>query len=279
MKTRLSFLVAAIMGFAAVINAGPVWAQAATTMDFGPDIEEADQHRVNLRVAEAEAAYQRAGTKSPDDPTLLVRYSSFKRTLGEYDEAVRLLERAEDSIANGGVLMGGPEYLKLTWGITYYRTGMDYEQAAAIFREFIEEYPDAAPYHSHLAFAEIGLGDEVEALRQLQLAEELFGSRLNSYRAASIALAYAKLGRSDDVTRLFGRLQQMESVSQAAWAAAYIALGDYDQALQHLEMAVAEPESISGATNVLYFLADNPFQDPELESARFQALFDRLRGK
>ena len=279
MKTRRNAWMAAIFGLVVVLNAGPVWAQAATTMDFGPDIEEADQHRMSLRVAEAEAAYQRAGSKSPDDPTLLVRYSSFRRTLGEYDRAIELLQRAEDSIANGGVLMGGPEYLNLTWGITYYRTGIDYERAAAIFRELVEEYPDAAPYRSHLAFAEIGRGDEAEALRQLQLAEELFGSRLNSYRAATIALAYAKLGRHDDVMRLYGRLRQMESVSQAAWSAAYIALGDYDQALQHLDAAIAEPESISGATNVLYFLADNPFKDPELESAGFQAAFNRLRGK
>ena len=279
MKTRLYVWVAAAFGLAVALNPGAVWAQAATTMDFGPDIEEADHHRLNLRVAEAEAAYQRASAKSPNDPTVLVRYSSFKRTLGEYEESVRLLHRAEESIANGGVLIGGPDYLKLTWGITYYRTGFDYDQAAAIFGELIEAYPDAPPYHSHLAFAEIGRGDAAEALRHLQLAEELFGNRLNSYRGATIALAYAKLGRPDDVMRLFGRLQQMESVSQAAWSAAYIALGDYDQAALHLESAIAEPESISGATNVLYFLADNPFQDPELESARFQALFNRLRGK
>ena len=79
--------------------------------------------------------------------------------------------------------------------------------------------------------------------------------------------------------RLFGRLQGMESVSQAAWSAAYIALGDYDQALQHFETAIASPEPISGATNVLYFVADNPFDDPALQDTRFQELFDRLRGK
>jgi tetratricopeptide (TPR) repeat protein len=279
MKSRLNLLMAAVFGFAAALNPAPVLAQAATTMDFGPDIEEADHHRMNLRVAEAEAAYQRAHAKSPDDPTVLVRYSSFKRTLGEYDEAIRLLRRAEESIANGGVLIGGPEYLQLTLGITYYRTGIDYERAAAIFREFIEEYPDAAAYHSHLAFSEIGRGNEAEALRNLQLAEQLFGDRLNSYRGATLALGYAKLGRSDDVRRLFGRLQEMESVSQAAWSAAYIALGDYDQARQHFETAITNPESISGATNVLYFVADNPFRDPALEDARFQELFNRLRGK
>ena len=247
-------------------------------MDFGPDIEEADHHRKNLRLAEAEVAYQRASTHSPDDPTVLVRYASFKRTLGEYDEAIRLLQRAEESIANGGVLIGGPAYLQLTWGITYYRTGIDYERAAAIFRNFIEEYPDAAPYHSHLAFSEIGRGNQAEALRNLQIAEELFGDRLNSYRGATLALGYAKLGRPEDVMRLFGRLQEMESVSQAAWSAAYIALGDHDQALQHFETAITSPESISGATNVLYFLADNPFDDPALQDARFQELFGRLRG-
>ena len=79
--------------------------------------------------------------------------------------------------------------------------------------------------------------------------------------------------------RLFGRLQEMESVSQAAWAAAYIALGNHEQALGPLEDAVTNPETISGAANVLYFLADNPFDDPALDGPRFQALFDQLRGR
>ncbi len=257
----------------------PVLAQAATTIDFGPDIEEADRHRASLRVAEAEAAYQRAYAKSPEDPTVLVRYASFKRTLGAYDETIALLNRAEESMANGAVLMGGPEYLQLTKGITFYRTGVDYEAAAAIFQKFIEDYPDSAAYHLHLAYSEIGRGNQEEALKNLAIAEQLYGDRLISYRAATLALGYAKLDRTHDVMRLFGRLQEMESVSQAAWAAAYIALGNHEQALGPLEDAVTNPETISGAANVLYFLADNPFDDPALDGPRFQALFDQLRGR
>jgi len=257
----------------------PALAQVATTMDFGPMIEEADADRAQLRVADAEAAYQRAFASAPDDPTILVRYSSFKRTLGDYQEAIALLGRAEQSIANGAVLIGGPEYLELTKGITYYRTGIDNAAAVDIFKTFTAEYPDSAAYHLHLAFAQIGLGDNASALASLQTAERLFGTQLISYRAATLALGYAKLGRHDDVTRLFGRMQQMENVSEAGWAAVYIALGDHAAALPHLESAIANPQDISGATNVLYFLADNIFHDPALDSPAFQSLFVRLRGK
>jgi tetratricopeptide (TPR) repeat protein len=254
-------------------------AQTATTIDFGPDIEDADNHRANLRVGQADAAYQRALAKSPNSPTVLVRYASFKRTLGDYDEAIQLLNRAEEAMVNGAVLIGGPEYLQLTKGITFYRTGTDYDAAAAIFQNFLEEYPDAPAYHLHLAFSEIGRGDHAAALANLERAEELFGDRLIGYRAATLALGYAYLDRTHDVMRLFSRLQAMESVSEAAWAAAYVALGDYGQALGRLELAITNPEAIPGATNNLYFLADNPFGDPALEGPRFQELFGQLRSK
>ena len=275
----LALVPAFVVTLAIISISSPVLAQTVTTIDFGPDIEEADRHRANLRVAEAEAAYQRAYAKSPEDPTVLVRYASFKRTLGAYDETIALLNRAEMAMANGAVLIGGPEYLQLTKGITFYRTGVDYEAAAAIFQKFIEDYPDSAAYHLHLAFSEIGRGNQEDALKNLEIAEQLFGDRLISYRAATLALGYAKLGRTHDAMRLFGQLQAMESVSQAAWAAVYIALGNHEQALGPLEDAITNPETISGATNVLYFLADNPFGDPALNGPRFQTLFDQLRGK
>jgi tetratricopeptide (TPR) repeat protein len=281
MSMRRSLLLTGALVLAVALTSDPVLAQPTTASmtDFGPAIEEADNHRINLRVAEAEAAYQTAFASSPDDPTVLVRYAGFKRTLGEYDEAIQLLQRAEESIANGGVLIGGPEYLQLTLGITYYRTGIDFERAAAIFRNFIEEYPGSPAYRIHLAFSEMGLGNQTEALRNLQMAEELFGDHLNSYRGSTLALGFAQLGRRQDVMRIFDRLQTMETVSQAAWSAAYIALGDHEQALERLEMAITSPEPIAGATNILYFLADNLFNDPVLESPRFQELFGRLRSK
>ena len=283
MNTRLILLQtgALLLVLAVALASGPASAQPtrASTTDFGPAIEEADHHRINLRVAEAEAAYQIAFATSPNDPTVLVRYASFKRTLGEYDEAIRLLRRAEESIANGGVLLGGPEYLQITLGITFYRTGTNYEAAAAIFRRLLEEFPGTPAYRMHLAFSEMGLGNQIDALSNLQMAEELFGDHLNSHRGSVLALGYAQLGRRQDVMRIFDRLQAMQTVSQAAWSAAYIALGDHEQALELLETAITSPESIAGATNVLYFLADNLFDDPVLESPRFQELFGRLRGK
>jgi tetratricopeptide (TPR) repeat protein len=267
------------LAFTSTLTSTSVVAQTATTIDFGPDIEEADHHRANLRVGQADAAYQRALAKSPNSPTVLVRYASFKRTLGEYDEAIQLLNRAEEAMVNGAVLIGGPEYLQLTKGITFYRTGTDYDAAAEIFQSFLEEYPDAPAYHLHLAFSEIGRGDHAAALANLERAEELFGERLIGYRAATLALGYGYLDRTHDVMRLFNRLQAMENVSEAAWAAIYVALGDHEQALGRLELAITNPEAIPGATNNLFFLADNPFGDPALNGPGFQALFKQLRGQ
>ena len=56
----LALVTAFAIALSITLISSPVLAQAATTIDFGPDIEEADRHRANLRVAEAEAAYQRA---------------------------------------------------------------------------------------------------------------------------------------------------------------------------------------------------------------------------
>jgi tetratricopeptide (TPR) repeat protein len=253
----------------ALLASGSVYAQRTSSVEAA--LEEAGDHRGQFRVAEAEAAYQRAFDISPDDPSVTAAYGNFKRTLGEHAQAIRLLRRAGEL---------GADNLSLLYqlGITY-RYAKDYDAAARVHQRYIGLNPTAANGRLQLAYTEIVRGNRGEALRLLQVAEQIYGDGVDNWRTAQLAFNYAQLGRRQDVIRLFDRLEEMETVSQAAWAMAYIALGDYEQALQRIESAVSNPETIGGATNILYQLAANPFDDPALGGPPFQEAFNPLWGK
>ncbi len=252
----------------ALLASGPVYAQRASRVEAA--LEEAGDHRAHLRVPAAEAAYQRAFGISPDDPQVLVAYASFNRNLGEYAEAIRLLRRAAE-------LSADDQFMLYQLGIAY-RYAKDYDAAARVHQRYIGLNPTAANGRLQLAYTEIVRGNRGEALRHLQVAEQMYGDDADNWRTAQLAFNYAQLGRRQDVMRLFDRLGEMETVSQAAWAMAYIALGDYEQALQRLETAVSDPEAIGGAANILYQLAANPFGDPALGGPQFQEVFGPIWG-
>lgn len=63
------------------------------------------------------------------------------------------------------------------------------------------------------------------------------------------------------------------SALPALWALIYIALEDYDQALEWLEVAVDDqaPDLVT-----LGEIKGNPYADPVLDEPRFQELRDRI---
>jgi len=266
--TRYLWGAITLLGGIALLSWGPVYAQQAFSVAAA--LEEAGDHRTHLRVAAAEVAYQRALDASPDDPAVIAAYANFKRTLGEYTKAIQLLGRA-------GELGADDQSLLYQLGIAH-RYAKNYDAAATIHQRYIGLNPTTASGRLQLAYTEIVRGNRGEALRHLQVAEQLFGDDADNWRTAQLAFNYAQLGRRQDVMRLFDRLEEMETVSQAAWAMACIALGDYEQALQRLESAIGNPETIGGATSILYQLAANPFGDPALGGPQFQEVFGPLWG-
>ena len=58
------------------------------------------------------------------------------------------------------------------------------------------------------------------------------------------------------------------------WAYAYIAVGDYGQALQRIESAVDERVSVD--QTALFALAGNSWGDPEMDIPEFRAFLDGL---
>ena len=77
--------------------------------------------------------------------------------------------------------------------------------------------------------------------------------------------------------RIFIRIEEMAeetTVGDAVWSQAYGAVGDYAQALQHLELAVTSRASTDSVA--LAGLAVNYFADPRLDAPDFRQLLDGL---
>ena len=126
-----------------------------------------------------------------------------------------------------------------------------------------------------VGIVEASRGNTTEALRRLQVAEQLVGE--NSFRLAQLARAYSLMGRSEDAMRMFVKLEEVAEktlVGDAIWAAGYIAIGDFDQALQRIQSAVRDRVPTDFVT--LTGVAANSFSIPELERPEFRELLDTL---
>jgi tetratricopeptide (TPR) repeat protein len=225
-------------------------------------------HQAHWRWDEAELAFEEALRLNPNNAEVLSQYSRTKRYRGEYDEAVEIARRAADlDPQNWG------SYFFL--GITYQYT-RNYDAAATSFRRALELNPTVGNLHAQLGFSQVALGDWDDAARELKVAEEIYGENIQSQRYSQLAAGYAQMGRRDDVERLFHALEvraENSPVTAAVWAQIYIALEEYDQALEWLEAAV---DSQAPDLVPLGQIKGNPYGNPALDEPRFQELRDRI---
>ncbi len=160
-----------------------------------------------------------------------------------------------------------------------YRDAAQWDAAAAAIRNTLNADPANLFANINLGWVEAARGNFAEAVRRLQLAEEVARppAPVPVFRLAQMARAYALAGRPEDARRLFAQFEERalaEGVGEAWWANAYIAVGDYDQALARIESAVNGRVSVDQAA--LCAFAANPWGDPELERPEFRALLDGL---
>ena len=205
---------------------------------------------------------------SPNDAEILSQYSRAKRFRGEYDEAVDAGRRAAELDPRSWLA----QYLL---GICY-RYARDYEAAAESFRLAMQLNPSDGYARAQLAFVEVSRGNWTAAITELDIAERIFGASIQSQRYPQLANAYAQMGRRDEVERLFAELEvraQDSPVNAALWALMYIALEDYDQALEWLEVAVDDqaPDFVT-----LSEIKANPYANPVLDEPRFKELRDQI---
>ncbi len=86
-----------------------------------------------------------------------------------------------------------------------------------------------------------------------------------------MAMIYSQVGRREDAERMLALLEELDRespVGEAIWALTHIALGNYDEALRQLEVAMENPASVNNTT--LSELKANPWAIPELDTPRFR---------
>ena len=133
-----------------------------------------------------------------------------------------------------------------------------------------------------IAFVEARRGNDAEAVSHLRRLEGL-SVRLNQFQLPRIALAYAQAGQPEDARRIVALLGQRDAAvfedrasSAAAWTVAYIAVGDYEEALARLIEAIDNSEP--GDFALLNDIRTNNFGDPVLDSdPRFITARSRLQ--
>jgi TolB-like protein/Flp pilus assembly protein TadD len=134
-----------------------------------------------------------------------------------------------------------------------------------------------------LAYNAAALGDADEALAHLQLFERLLGDNRALVYLPELAYAYSRIGRSDDVARLFAELQARSAdadVGVGTWAMAYLAVGDEEESRRYLEAAAEKARNHAPDAGFLALmqLKMNILADPRLEEPRFAEVLSRIRG-
>ena len=225
---------------------------------------------VNWRWAEARRRSELAYHLSPNDATVVSQYLRFTRSSGEYDRSIRENERWVRLDPTSSDFF---RQLAVT-----NRYARNFDAAVTAAERAIEIDPAESSSHLHLAYAEAARGNRARTVSELQITEQLLRSNVDQiFRISQIAMAYSLVDRREDAERMFAVLEErahLSTVGDAAWALAYLALRDFDQAYRHLEAAIASPSPSDNTT--LIEIKANSWSITELEHPRFQQLLSKL---
>ena len=218
---------------------------------------QASIHRSNMNSTEARQRYERAFQLSP---AIFYSVSTlyYFSVIGEYDNAVKVAQRLVELAPNVAV-----SYDNLGWVLL----NADKPAAAAEqYRQAIALKPNFDRQHLNLGLAEILLGNETEALKQIRTAEQLqaaAGKASNSL----VAYGYSRLGLSKDAERIVKQLEAREAQGEMmrayAKAVAYLAINDVNKAYDILSQKPNE------GLHYFQVMKSNMMKDPVLEEPRF----------
>jgi eukaryotic-like serine/threonine-protein kinase len=198
-----------------------------------PDLAEAYAAEGWIRVAYdwdwsgADAAYKRALELEPGNASVIRRAGALAGTLGRFDEAITLDERAIrlDPLSGPGENNLGLHAL--------YAGKLDLAEAA--FRKALElnsEYPSA---HTFLGRIELRRGKPAAALKEMEQEKDPF------WRLYGLALAYHALGRARDSDSALAKLVERDQADSAFQIAeVYAFRGEVNEALSWLERAYTQ---------------------------------------
>jgi TolB-like protein/Flp pilus assembly protein TadD len=195
--------------------------------------------------------------------------------MGNHADAVRIAQKVTELNPNNGAA-------HVNLGVVYTYAG---DRAAAIrsVERGLEIGADNLIGLNWLAYNAAALGNEDEALAHLQRLERLLGVNRPLVYLPELAYAYSRIGRSDDVARLFAEIEARATgadVGVGTWAMAYLAVGDEEESLRYLEAAAEKARKHEPDQGLLALmgLKMNFLADPRLEEPRFAEALSHIRG-
>jgi len=221
--------------------------------------------QAHWRGEEARQGYERAIALQPNGPFVLALYGIFKGLLGEFDEAISLLQRALEldpadarrHRSLGRILEDAGDYAA---ALTSYQTALRLDPSNPI---------------SYIAMASLAMrrDDSEDAIRALELADALvLRSGVARTSLPLIAYYYSRAGRPEEASRVFTLFEENSALlidvfgpaPPGITAVALMAIGDYDAALETFVGAIDAAES--GDFGFMNRLRTNYFDDPVLDT-------------
>ena len=224
------------------------------------------------RWSDAMSALESAYELSPNDIDVLGTFASLLSWSGQHERAISLAERAVE-------LDPASPTTRWSLGVTLAQAGRA-AAAARVLREAAAMDPTAGQIRHWLGLMEAASGNPAQALLELQAADRL-GAPESPTLVAGLLYSYSRIGRSDDVARLFADFEKLAAggpVGAGTWGLMSLALGDSDEAHRWLETAVEKierHEPDAGFLNLMT-IKTNPHANPVLDEPRFRQLRDRI---
>ena len=212
--------------------------------------------------AGAEQSFRRATELSPSSADAYDLYGRLCAALGRYDDAIALLQRAQEL---------DPLAHRVDLATAYLRAGR-YDQAVQRAEEAVQLEPEHDRSRATLGWAYFLSGRQAEGLAELERAVAI--SRRSTLWLGQLGKAYAMAGGTGKAREILGEMEQRARegyVSPYHLAYVYAGLGDADRAMDLIERAMAERAGpvygIKGS-----FLFESLHGHP-----RFQAVLRRMK--
>ena len=218
-------------------------------------------HKYELDWAGAESEFQTAIELNPSYPTAHHWYALYLMSKGEHTRALAEIDRALELDPFSLILRGDRGWILYVAG--------RYDEAIAEMKTLNEmEGGHLGSYLLIVAYCKKGMFDEAVALANQVLAR--YEGKPNF--VSLLAYAQALAGRRAEALENLEKLKKMspENLSAFQLAIVYSALGDREQALEHLEKVVENRSSWQP------FLHNEPLLEPLRTEPRFQKLMQKL---
>jgi len=242
---------------------------ALTALNLDPLLTQAHTElaTVNLTFdwdwAGAEREFKRAIELNPSDSDAHYYYSYYSAFLGQFDNAIAEMRKAQELDPVSLVKLAGLAQVLLI--------ARRYDEGLEQCRKALEMDPDLGFAHWLLGLAYMYKGSYEPAILALQKSIPLSGDSPDE--AASLAQAYALSGRRTEARKILEVWKEQAKskyVSPGTIAVLCFLLGDKDQAFVLLEKAYAERD------NMVVLLKVEPMFDPLRSDPRFTNLLRRV---